>query len=143
MTRVKVRSEYIHTCGAAASMAIMDFLCFSSSADSEPRSMDVPAKRDCLLWLVVVVQVTVPAVALVNAPAQYGFQMYSGRDWTAIEVLDSHGEKIEVAFETHIAHFRPDIDWTRRLPEYLCEHVPGAAKVTVERLRGSRCLECD
>lgn len=105
--------------------------------------MTIPTKRDCLLWLVVAVQVAVPVVALVNAPAQYGFQMYSGRDWTGIEVLDADGEKIEVPFETYIAHIRPDIDWTKRLPEYLCEHVPGAAKVKVVRLRGSRCLECD
>lgn len=90
-------------------------------------------------------QFCVPLVALVAStpPTRLGFQMYSGLGGVDITVVDKGGEELEPDLgAVLVAPPRPEIDWTRRLPEALCE-VPGAARVTVARAgENSRTVEC-
>jgi hypothetical protein len=99
-------------------------------------------RRAALVLVVIAVQVIVPVIAYFHLPSQYGFQMFSGLGWTHVKVLDVKGRAMPVDVLRHVHNFRDDIDWTQRLPEYLCAHVPGAASVTVERHRGSRTVVC-
>lgn len=96
---------------------------------------------------VIAAQFCVPLVALVASepPTRLGFQMYAGTGGVeSLVVEDVDGEELEVDFSRILAvELRAEIDWTRRLPEALCENVPDAARVTVTRVReNSRTLEC-
>jgi hypothetical protein len=90
----------------------------------------------------VVAQLLVPAVALANAPAQFGFQMYSGAGWTRLTVVDDTGAMQVHRLSDYVALDRIDVDWTRRLPEHICGIEPTAVTVTVERWRSSRTVRC-
>jgi hypothetical protein len=90
----------------------------------------------------VLAQVLVPAVALARAPAQFGFQMYSGAGWTTITVVDEAGVSQERELSDFVALDRIDVDWTRLLPEHICAVEATAVAVTVERWRGSRTVRC-
>ena len=65
-------------------------------------------------WVAVLVglQLAVPTVALVLAPSQFGFQMYSGAGWTKVEMEDTRGEMHELRIPSYVAKARIDIDWT-------------------------------
>jgi hypothetical protein len=95
-------------------------------------------------WVATIVglQLAVPAAALVVAPSQFGFQMYSGAGWTRIQMEDADGQVHDLAVATYVAKPRIDIDWTARLPERICEVETDAVKVTVERWRSRRSLTC-
>ncbi|NPC43526.1 hypothetical protein [Nocardioides sp. zg-1230] len=90
----------------------------------------------------VLVQLLIPLVALVRAPAQFGFQMYSGAGWTRITVVDETGARREHRLADYVALDRIDVDWTRRLPEHICDVDAGAVEVTVERSRSTRTVQC-
>ncbi len=65
-------------------------------------------------------QLAVPAVALVVAPSQFGFQMYSGAGWTRSRWRTT-GRVHDLKVTPYVAKPRIDIDWTERLPERICE----------------------
>ena len=88
------------------------------------------------------VQLAVPAVALLMAPAQFGFQMYSGAGWTHVEMEDRQGNLHELKVAPYVAEPRIDIDWTERLPEHVCAMEADAVTVRVERWRSQRSLTC-
>ena len=88
------------------------------------------------------VQVAVPAVALLMAPAQFGFQMYSGAGWTHVEMEDRQGNVRELKVASYVANGRGDLDWTQRLPERICVVESEAVVVRVERWRSERSLTC-
>lgn len=94
---------------------------------------------------VIAAQFCVPLIALVGSapPTRLGFQMYSGEGGIDITVEDRHGEELDPPLGDVLAvPLRAELDWTRRLPEALCE-VPGAALVTVSRTgENSRTVEC-
>jgi hypothetical protein len=106
--------------------------------------MPCEAWKRRLLVAAVVVQIAVPAMALMKSPpTRFGFQMYSGQGWTSVEVIGSSGDAIDVDIESYVAGaLRPELDWTRNLPEVLCSSVRGAAWVTVTQLDRSRSLAC-
>jgi hypothetical protein len=95
--------------------------------------------------LVILVQITVPTVALLLPPPQrFGFQMYSGLGGIGVTVID--GEGAESAFEDApqlVGDLRPEIDWLPTLPEAVCDAVPDAVQVRVETSDRERTVECD
>lgn len=95
-----------------------------------------------LLIAVAAVQLAVPTVALVRAPSQYGFQMYSGAGWTSVVVERADGTKVYIDPRKYAARYRMDIDWTKRLPEHICARYDGAVSVAVTRRHGSRNVAC-
>ena len=92
--------------------------------------------------LVVCLQLAVPTVALLVAPSQFGFQMYSGAGWTHVEMEDSQGRVHDLKVASYVANPRIDIDWTHRLPERICATESDAVIVRVERWRSERSLTC-
>jgi hypothetical protein len=100
--------------------------------------------KKVLLAGIVVVQFAVPLLALIaSPPTRFGFQMYSGQGGTKVVILDAAGEPIDVDVQDYVAGtLRPELDWTRSLPEHLCLAVDGAARVTVSQPDRSRSLEC-
>lgn len=95
-------------------------------------------------WVAVAVglQLAIPSVALVLAPSQFGFQMYSGAGWTQVEMEDTDGRVHDLTVPPYVAEARIDIDWTDGLPERICEVETDAVRVTVERWRSRRSLTC-
>lgn len=104
----------------------------------------IGAKRAVLL-AVVAAQFVVPTIALLGStpPTRFGFQMYSAQGWVKVKIFDESGHRITFDQSAHVAGLlRPELDWTRRLPEHLCRSVAGAARVVVdqpERRRDHRC----
>ena len=95
-------------------------------------------------WVAAIVglQLAVPTVALLMAPSQFGFQMYSGAGWTKVQMEDARGTVRDLTVPSYVAKARIDVDWTQRLPERICEMEPDAVRVTVERWRTQRSLTC-
>ena len=95
-------------------------------------------------WVAAIVglQLAVPSVALLMAPSQFGFQMYSGAGWTKVEMEDARGTVRDLTVPSYVAKARIDIDWTQRLPERICEAEPEAVRVTVTRWRAERSVAC-
>lgn len=91
---------------------------------------------------VIGLQFAVPAVAFVQEPpTRLGFQMYSGYGDGDITALDADGRLIELDWPNLLArNLRPELDWTRVVPQYLCSHVHGIDKVVVERESGARTV---
>jgi hypothetical protein len=91
--------------------------------------------RVWVLGAVIALQVAVPAVALtLEPPTRFGFQMYSGYGDGEIGVLDASGAAIDVDYaEVLPRSLRPELDWTRHVPEHLCAKIPGAATIVVEQ----------
>lgn len=102
------------------------------------------AVRRGLVATVIAAQFCVPLVALLASapPTRLGFQMYSGLGGLDITVEDERGEELEYDPADILAVSpRIEIDWTRRLPEALCE-ATGAARVTVGRPEATRTVTC-
>jgi hypothetical protein len=100
------------------------------------------ARRRPWIAAAVGVQLAIPAVALVLAPSQFGFQMYSGAGWTEIQMEDTDGRVHDLTVPPYVAEPRIDVDWTERLPERICEVETQAVRVTVERWRTRRSVAC-
>ncbi|MFF2389109.1 hypothetical protein [Agromyces sp. NPDC058104] len=95
--------------------------------------------------IVIALQVAVPLVlALQPPPRQYGFQMYSGLGAATVTWFDAQGDEHAFTdFDDVVAKHRPDIDWTRGLPEAVCAHEPTAVEVRVAQSGRERGVECD
>ncbi len=93
--------------------------------------------------LVVAIQVMIPLVATFSGPipSRFGFHMYSGDDLVTYSVVDSTGAPLEVD-QPVVGRLRSELPWTSRLPEYLCDHVPGASQVSVSQPGDTRTLKC-
>lgn len=94
---------------------------------------------------VIAAQFCVPLVALVASepPTRLGFQMYSGLGELEVTVEDERGEDMDYdAGEALAVAPRIEIDWTRHLPEALCEVTEGAARVTVSQSGVTTTAEC-
>lgn len=99
--------------------------------------------RGVAVVAVVVVQFTVPFLALLQPPpTRFGFQMYSGLGGADVRVIDESGESHRVPMERVAANFRPELNWTRHLPEYLCSTWPHAVSIHVRQAEQSRSLSC-
>lgn len=96
------------------------------------------------LIAVIGVQIALPALALVNdPPARFGFQMYSALGGVSLETVNADGETIDVDLEDIVAgSLRPEFDWTRVLPERVCQATPEAVEVTVEQDGIRRGVQC-
>lgn len=94
-------------------------------------------------WLVVAAQVLVPTLVLLmgEVPSRFGFHMYSRSNLVEIVAVDVSGREVPVDRDI-VTTLRLDLRWTGRLPEYVCERTPDAAKVTVTQLEKSRTVTC-
>ena len=90
-------------------------------------------RRHPVIALVVLVQVAVPAVALVNdPPTRFGFQMYSGVGEVPSIRLDlADGGSQDLTLREVVAVDRVELDWASRLPSELCARFPAATRVTL------------
>lgn len=97
-----------------------------------------------LLAAVVATQLVVPAIALLGAPpTRFGFQMYSAQGGAVVEVVDRAGRDVHVDLGEVLAGTpRPELDWTRVLPERICESEPQAVRVTVIQPEHERTVRC-
>ena len=97
-------------------------------------------RRHPIVALAVLVQVTVPAVALVNdPPTRFGFQMYSGvGEVPMIELELAGGSTRDLPLHQVAAVDRVELDWGRRLPSELCQRFPAATHVTLTWQRGGQ-----
>ncbi|GAA2096209.1 hypothetical protein GCM10009841_07860 [Microlunatus panaciterrae] len=93
---------------------------------------------------VILLQVAVPLIAnCLQPPTRFGFQMYSGLGSTEVKIIGRDGESIPFDQQAALPGLlRPEFDWTRDLPEYLCAHVSGAHQVTVVQSTHRRTLTC-
>ncbi|MGY1828777.1 MULTISPECIES: hypothetical protein [unclassified Blastococcus] len=100
--------------------------------------------REWALVAVLGAQVTVPAVALLDAPpTRFGFQMYSAQGGVVVTAIDARGREFSPDLEESLAGvMRPEFDWTTVLPEYVCDVVPRAVQVTVEQPDQERTVRC-
>lgn len=100
--------------------------------------------RGRLVVVALMLQIMVPLVALGGEPpTRFGFQMYSGFGGTRVEARDSAGELVEIDLGDLLhGSMRPELDWTQRLPEQVCDRVPGVATVKVERSSKQRTISC-
>ena len=99
-----------------------------------------------LLAAVIAVQFAVPAVALLQEkPARFGFQMYSGYGEGSITVLDRDGAELEVDLSALLPRtLRPELDWTRYVPEHFCAELPDAETIViVQGATGTTSVPCD
>jgi hypothetical protein len=102
--------------------------------------------RSRALLAVIALQIAVPLVALVGSdpPTRFGFQMYSGLGGVDVQIRDRDGEPMAFDLHATLADLaRPELDWTTRLPAYLCTRVPGAATVTVRQGDEESTATCD
>lgn len=72
------------------------------------------------LAVVVAAQFALPAALLFDSKqSAFGWQMYAGRVApTGVEVFDRSGDVIE--FDQWSARLRPEIDWAKHAPPFLC-----------------------
>lgn len=91
-------------------------------------------------WIVaavIVAQFSVPLVVLTvqQPPARWGWQMYSGLGAVEIVVRDVDGEVLDEQWAPKVLPraMRPELDWSRHLPERICAVVTGAETVTVSQ----------
>jgi hypothetical protein len=95
-----------------------------------------PRSQRWLPWgvaLAVVVQVTVPAIALFNhPPTRFGFQMYSGKGSNPkITAVDHEGHREQIPLAAIVADPRPEIDWMSHVSQYLCASRPDIVSVHI------------
>lgn len=96
---------------------------------------------------VIVLQAAVPTVALIwpEKPNRLGWQMYSGIGTGADEdfsIVGQDGAEIEVDWgEVRAKPRRPELDWTRHLPEAICDQ-SDAIQVTVTNSGRTRTVTC-
>jgi hypothetical protein len=94
----------------------------------------------------IMIQFAVPLVALLGSepPTRFGFQMYSGLGGVDVQIRDHAGEVVQFDLHATLADLvRPELDWTSRLPAYLCTKVPRAATVTVRQGDHESTVTCD
>ncbi|MBA3233141.1 MAG: hypothetical protein H0T17_04205 [Propionibacteriales bacterium] len=91
--------------------------------------------------LVVVAQFLVPAIAIRDPPTRFGFQMYSGLGNVTVTVVDPTGGTREIEPSRYAIDQRAELDWTRRLPEFVCAHLD-VVSVTVAQGDNRRSLTC-
>jgi hypothetical protein len=93
---------------------------------------------------VFVAQFCVPAVALsLEAPTRFGFQMYSGMGSSGeVRIVTDDGTHLQQDVSELVAHARPEIDWTQRLPEHLCARHSNYRLVSVIQDDKRRRLSC-
>lgn len=93
---------------------------------------------------VVGLQVAAPLVALLrpDKPHRLGWQMYSGTGGEEIVVTGADGSPIDIPWADIVVKApRPELDWTRHLPEHVCSHVDQTT-VTVTVGDASRTVSC-
>lgn len=98
--------------------------------------------KNRVLALVIAAQIVVPAMALTHPPSRFGFQMYSGLGGTEVVVRDAEGRLLKVDRSLLAASLRPDLPYSRTLPEYLCSRIPEAKTVTVKDSDDERSVPC-
>ena len=102
------------------------------------------ARLASVVLIVIVLQFFVPLVALIvpDKPNRLGWQMYSGHGGGLVTVTDAQGRAVDVdCGEVLPKTRRPELDWTRHLPEHLCSHVE-VDRLTVTIGDSSRTLTC-
>ncbi|WP_353815987.1 hypothetical protein [Agromyces sp. SYSU T00266] len=93
--------------------------------------------------IVVALQVIVPVIAFLPAPPQrFSFQMYSARGGIEVVVIDEDGEQRPFDAEPLVGQLRPEIDWSRTLPERVCAAEDGVAAVKITQFERERIVEC-
>lgn len=94
---------------------------------------------------VVAVQFAIPAIALLaEPPTRFGFQMYSGLGGVQASTIDESGGSSQVDMDEIVAEFRPELDWSTRLPQYICETSPRVTEIVVVRKPAeARRVSCD
>ena len=80
---------------------------------------------------VIALQVAIPLVGLLDPPARFAFQMYSGRGQVDVVITDRYGDELPFDPTAMIAGFRPELDWTKHLPALLCQETPDAYSIRV------------
>jgi hypothetical protein len=92
----------------------------------------------------VAVQLTIPAAAFAQGvPSRFGFQMFSGHEEAlAVRVLDRAGQELVIDLDDYVASGRAEIDWSGRLPDFICDHNAQAGLVTVTSGDKSRTVSC-
>jgi hypothetical protein len=99
--------------------------------------------RARLLAAVLATQVAVPTAATLHGvPSRFGFHMYSGNEHLAVSARDRHGQQVDVDVPSLVAKVRYELDWSRILPDVICDHYPHARRVVVtsgEHTAGRRC----
>ena len=99
--------------------------------------------RPRLAAVLVVVQLGIPLVALTNGvPSRFGFHMFSGREGLSVHVVDDSGADLPLELDDYVAAGRPELDWSKVLPEFICEREAEAAVVTVSSRHTRRALSC-
>jgi len=69
--------------------------------------------------------------------------MYSAMGWTSVEIVDGDGAAIAFDQEKAVAGLlRAELNWTLRLPTYLCTTIPNAVTVTVRQPSIARTMTC-
>ena len=93
---------------------------------------------------VIALQFLVPIVALIwNPPNRFGFQMYSAAGSLGVVVVDASGETIDVNVREYLPiGLRNDLDYSDRLPPFLCQEVPGADAVLLTRRGETQSVPC-
>lgn len=89
-------------------------------------------------------QVAVPVAAFADGvPSRFGFHMFSGHaEPLEVRVLDRSGAEVATDIDDFVASGRGEIDWSRRLPAFICARLEGAAVVTVTSRGRTRSLTC-
>lgn len=93
--------------------------------------------------LFVVVQFTVPAVALFGPrPARGGWQMYSAfPDVPTVWLIDAAGHETQVDADRMFAQLRAEIDFAAALRAGVCD-ASGAVAVKLSSREGTEVVEC-
>jgi hypothetical protein len=109
-----------------------------------PRSRRWRGPTGPVIALVILVQAAVPTIALLGEPpTRFGFQMYSAQGTVSVEAVDLEGGEVGIDLSRLVAGtLRPELDWTRVLPEEICAAEPRAARVTVRQPGNERTVRC-
>jgi hypothetical protein len=94
--------------------------------------------------VVFALQVAVPAIALLGEPpTRFGFHMYTAQGGVSVEAVDLDGDEVAIDLSRLVAGtLRPELDWTKVLPEEVCAAESGAARVTVRQSDRERTIQC-
>ena len=77
-----------------------------------------------------------------DKPSRLGWQMYSGLGEEPVRVTGARGQPVEIPWSEILPKpRRPEIDWTNRLPEYLCT-ILDEPLITVTVGHRSRTVSC-
>ena len=100
--------------------------------------------RPRLAAVLVAVQLAIPAAAFANGvPSRFGFQMFSGhKEALEVRVVDRSGLEVVIDLDDYVASGRAELQWSKALPDFICEHNTEAAVVTVISRDESRTVSC-